>query len=64
MNFDEMIAFKNGHYEVSLPWKNTHPYLPNNNELSKMRLLYHLRQRPTVLQGYDATIQPRNRERN
>ena len=58
-NFDETIVFKNGHYEVSLPWKETHPYLPDNYELSRKRLLgllYRLRQRPTVLQGYDAMI--------
>ena len=58
-NFDETIAFKNGHYKVSLPWKEAHPYLSDNYEFSKKRLLgllYHLRQRPTMLQGYDATI--------
>ena len=58
-SFDESIVFKNSHYEVSLPWKETHPYLPDNYELSKkclLGLLYPLRQRPTVLQGYDATI--------
>lgn len=58
-NFDETIVFKNSQYEVSLPWKETHTYLPDNYELSKKRLLgllYRLRQRPTMLQGYDATI--------
>lgn len=58
-NFDESIVFKNGHYEVSLPWKETHRYFPDNYELSKKQLLgllYCLRQRPTVLQGYDTII--------
>ncbi len=57
--FDDTIAFKNGHYEVSLPWKETHRCLPDNYELSKRRLftlLHRLRQRPTVLKSYDATI--------
>ena len=51
-NLDENIIVKNGHYEVSLPWKETHPDLPDNYEHSKkrlLRLLYRLRQRPTML---------------
>ena len=45
--------------EVCLPWKETHPALPNNYQLSKKRLLgllHRLKQRPSTLQDYDATI--------
>jgi len=58
-NFDESIVFKDGRYEVCLPWKETHPTLPDHYKLSKNRLLgllHHLKQRPSVLQDYDATI--------
>ena len=58
-NFDESIVFKDGRYQVCLPWKEPHPTLPDNYELSRKRLLarlHHLKQRPAVLQDYDATI--------
>ena len=29
-NFDENIIFKDGRYQVCLPWKETHPALPDN----------------------------------
>ena len=37
-NFDESIVFKDGRYDVCLPWKETHPTLPDNYQLSKKRL--------------------------
>lgn len=58
-NFDESIVFKNGCYQVRLPWKETHPALPDNYQLSKkqlLRLLHCLKQRPSTLRDYDATI--------
>ncbi len=33
-NFDDSITFQDGRYEVCLPWKETHPTLPDNYELS------------------------------
>lgn len=32
---DESIVFKDGCYQVSLSWKEPHPTLPNNYQLSK-----------------------------
>ena len=55
----EAIAFKNGRYEVSLPWKSPHPLLPDNFELCKKRLtnlLQHLRREPEKLKKYDTVI--------
>ncbi len=34
-NFDDSITFQDGRYKVCLPWKETHPTLPDNYELSK-----------------------------
>ena len=58
--FDKSIEFKDGRYEVSLPWKENHPLLPTNYQLSLNRLrglLHRLRHQPTVLQQYDNVIQ-------
>ena len=58
-NFDREITFKNGRYQVSLPWKPSHEALPDNYHLSKKRLLSLLRrlkQNPSILKEYDATI--------
>ena len=57
--FEKNIQFKDGRYEVSLPWKENHPLLPTNYHLSLNRLhglLHHLHQQPTVLQQYDNVI--------
>ena len=58
-NFDESIVFKDGRYQICLPWKEMHPTLPDNYHLSNKRLfglLHRLKQRPSVLREYDATI--------
>ena len=58
-NFDENIIFKDDRYQVCLPWKETHPALPDNYQLSKKRLLgllHRLKQRTSTLRDYDATI--------
>ena len=58
--FNKNIEFKDGRYEVSLPWKESHPMLPSNYQLSLNRLhglLHRLRHQPTVLQQYDNVIQ-------
>ena len=36
--FVEKLSYRGDHYEVNLPWKDTHPPLPNNYELSQRRL--------------------------
>ena len=57
--FGENTCFRDGRYEVSLPWKDPHPTLPDNYQLSFKRLqglLRRLRQNPTILQKYDSTI--------
>ena len=58
--FGSTVRFNDGRYEVSLPWKDPHPILPDNYQLSLKRLqglLCHLRQNPKVLQEYDSIIQ-------
>lgn len=55
-----MIQFKEGHYEVTLPWKVPLLPLPDNYELSRKRLmglLHRLKQHPAVMHEYDETIQ-------
>ena len=57
--FVEKLLFKGDHYEVSLPWKATHPSLPENYELSLRRLqglLSLLRKKLTILKEYDSVI--------
>lgn len=57
--FIDSISFQHGRYEVHLPWRDTHPDLPDNYETSRKRLmslLYRLRQEPNVFQEYDAVI--------
>lgn len=57
--FASTIAFKEGRYEVQLAWKEPHPLLPDNYQLSHKRL-WNLRERlqrePEVLQEYDSVI--------
>ena len=51
-NFDECIVFKDGRYQVCLPWKETHPTLPDNYQLSRIQLfglLHGLKQRLSIL---------------
>ena len=57
--FVEKLLYKGNHYEVSLPWKATHPPLPENYELSLRRLqglLSRLREKPDILKEYDSVI--------
>lgn len=57
--FEESIAFRDGRYEVCLPWKKSHPILPDNYENCKKRLqglLKRLRLSPDVLRVYDGII--------
>ena len=58
--FTKNISLQDGRYCVHLPWKEPHPLLPDNYELSKGRLfnlLRRLRQSPDILNQYDAVIQ-------
>lgn len=58
-DFDKEITFRDGRYQVSLPWKESHQPLPDNYHLSKKRLrglLSRLKQSPSILKEYDATI--------
>ena len=57
--FEKTLVFKDGRYEVQLPWKQMHPLLPDNRELSQKRLnglLKRLRQNPQILHQYDTVI--------
>ena len=58
--FEDNITFKDGRYEVCLPWKKPHRLIPDNYELSRKRLqslLRRLRQTPSIFQEYDSVIQ-------
>ena len=57
--FTRSITLQNGRYCVQLPWKEPHPLLPDNFELSKARLfnlLKRLQRTPDILDQYDAVI--------
>ena len=57
--FDNNVRFKDGRYEVSLPWKEYHTPLPTNYDLASKRLqglLSSLRQDPDTLLEYDRII--------
>ena len=58
--FIDTIDFRNGRYEVHLPWRDKYVILPNNYDLSQKRLmglLKRLRQAPEILKEYNAVIQ-------
>ena len=57
--FANTIAFQDGRYMVSLPWKEFHGPLPNNYQLSYnwlQGLLRRLKQTPSILREYDNII--------
>ncbi len=57
--FADDITFRDGRYEVSLPWKEFHDPLPNNYLLSQSRLrglLHRLKQNPAIFHEYDEII--------
>ena len=57
--FVQQISFDGQRYQVSLPWKENHPSLPDNFELCRGRLfslLKRLKQNPQLLAEYDAVI--------
>ena len=57
--FKESITFRNGRYEACLPWKKSHPLIPDNYEHCKRCLPGLLRRlKPTPdLREYDPVIQ-------
>ena len=57
--FNEDITFKEGRYEVKLPWKECHATLPDNYTLCQRRLksLTRRLQSEEITQEYDAVIQ-------
>lgn len=57
--FLNKVQVKDGRYEVSLPWKNMHPALPDKYSLGYSRLASlntHLRKPPVVSCEYDCVI--------
>ncbi|XP_067036295.1 uncharacterized protein [Acropora muricata] len=61
-SFLNWIQMKDARYEVSLPWKEMHPALPDNYSLSYSRLAWligRLRKSPEVLREYDRVIKDR-----
>jgi len=57
--FQKGIMYKHSRYEVSLPWRQTHPALHDHYSLALRRLnglLKHLKQNPELLQQYDSII--------
>lgn len=58
-DFSDKITFDSHRYQVSLPWKESHPVLPNNRILSERRLrglLHRLSHNLPILQEYDTLI--------
>ena len=58
-NFTDTISYKNGRYEVHLPWKSPHQLLPDNyvSSLHHFHPLYNrLKQTPAILEEYDSVI--------
>ena len=63
--FKNTIEFKNGHYEVSLPWRPLQKKLPSNFGLAKRRLeglMTRLRHNPEVRREYHAVMQDQLRQ--
>ena len=64
-DFKKTIKFKNGRYEVSLPWRSTQARLPSNIDLARQRLeglLKRLRHHPEVRWEYHAVMQEQLRQ--
>ena len=57
--FLDKICMKDGRYQVQLPWKETHPLLPDNYNICVYRLqslLHRLRKDDNLLHNYDQII--------
>ena len=58
--FLEIMSKVDGRYEISLPFKEDHPVIPDNYSLCKQRLDYllkRLKSKPEILSEYDSVIQ-------
>ena len=58
-NYLKKVRFNGNHYEVSLPFRDEHPTIPDNYLLARNRLsssLKRLRSKPELLQQYDNVI--------
>ena len=56
---NKQISFDGQKYEVSLPWRESHPILQENYETSEKRLsslLTRLKKEPGILREYDSVI--------
>ena len=63
--FTQSIKLEDKRYEVELPWKESHPVLPDNYQLREKRLkhlLTRLRKDPEMLQEYDNVIKEQLKE--
>ncbi|XP_052227388.1 uncharacterized protein LOC127842105 [Dreissena polymorpha] len=61
---DKCIAFRDGRYEVKLPWKQDHAPLPTNFEIALKRTMgtiHRLRREPEMLQQYHEVIKEQER---
>ena len=57
--FNQRISFDGQKYEVSLPWRESHPILHDNYQTSEKRLsslLTRLKKEPGILREYDSVI--------
>ena len=57
--FLQSIHFRDGRYEIQLPWKESHPDIPNHLSLCKIRLrslLKRFKFNPKLFQEYDKII--------
>ena len=58
--FNQTVRFNRDQYKVALPWKDSHPPLPSNFDLSSKRLqglLRRLKQDPDIMSEYNSIIQ-------
>ena len=57
---DSSVKFKDGHYEIGLPWKYSEPTLPNDRSMAEKRLGYlkkRLERDPTLHAKYKVTME-------
>lgn len=55
-NFHDTVRRTNGRYEVTWPWKEANPRLPDNYQLVFGRLHSRIQGKPELLQKYDSII--------
>ncbi len=41
--FEDTVRFVDGHFNLAIPWKNSHPCLPNNRSIAEHRLTFQKR---------------------